>query len=158
MFLMALIFILLLGLIFGVILLLTRQTAEERSIDVRIAKLQNSQKEIAVPGPEMAAIVKHNRLSQVPWVDDLLQRWNLAQDLRLLIQQAESSWTVAGTLSSMLGLAVAGYGIGHYGLPGPWLPIPVAAFFAALPYLLLLLPAGPAAEEFQSVLARGQSI
>jgi tight adherence protein B len=86
----------------------------------------------------MAAIVKQNRLSQVPWVDALLQRWNSAHDLRLLIEQAESSWTVAGTLSSMAGLAVAGYGIGYYGLPGLWLPVPVAAFFAALPYLLLL--------------------
>jgi tight adherence protein B len=138
MFLMALIFVLLLLLIFGVILLLTRQTAAERTIDVRIAKLQNSQKEIAVPGPEMAAIVKQNRLSQVPWVDALLQCWNFAHDLRLLIEQAESSWTVAGTLSSMLGLGVAGYGIGYCGLPGLWLPVPVAAFFAALPYLLLL--------------------
>ena len=151
-FLMGLIFVLLLVLIFTLILLLTRQTSTERTIEGRIAKLQNSQNEIAVPGPEIAAIVKHNRLSESPWLDSLLQQWTLAHRLRLLIEQAESSWNVAGTLGSMAGLAIAGYGIGFYEMPGAWLPIPVAMTFAALPCLLLLYRRAQRLKDFNRYL------
>ncbi len=137
MFLMGLIFLLLLLLSFAVIWLITRQTATERTIEERIANLHNSQKENVVVDPESAAIVKHNRLSRIVWLDRLLQGWDLAQHLRLLIAQAESGWTVAGVLSSMVLLALAGYGIGYYELPSALIPIPIALAFAALPYLVL---------------------
>ena len=78
MFLMGLIFLLLLLLSFAVIWLITRQTATERTIEERIANLHNSQKENAVVDPESAAIVKHNRLSRIVWLDRLLQGWDLA--------------------------------------------------------------------------------
>jgi tight adherence protein B len=137
MFLMILVFLLLLLLSFTVILLITRQTAAERAIEGRIANLHNPQKDSAVPDPEAVAIVKHNRLSQFAWLDELLERWDLAHHLRLLIAQAESSWSVAGVLSGMLLLAAAGYGIGYYELPAGWLPVPVALALAAVPYLWL---------------------
>ncbi len=137
MFLMVLIFLLLLMLSFGVILVITRQTTAERTIEGRIANLHNSQKESIVADPETAAIVKGDRLSQISWLDNLLQRWDLAHHLRLLIAQAESSWSVAGVLSSMVLLAIMGYGIGYYELPTALLPIPVALAFSAAPYLFL---------------------
>ena len=137
MFLLSLVFLLLLVLSFGVILLMTRQTTEERTIEGRIAHLHNAQKARAATDPETAAIVKHNRLSRISWVDELLQRWDLAQHLRLLIAQAESSWSVAGTLTAMLLLAVLGCGIGYYELPNAFVAIPLAAALAAAPYLLL---------------------
>jgi tight adherence protein B len=137
MFLMVLVFLLLLLLSFAVILLMTRQTAAERTIEGRIANLHNSQKARSVAGPETAAIVKYNRLSQFIWLDQVLQRWPLAHHLRLLIAQAESSWSVAGMLSGMGLLAALGYGIGYYELPSALLPLPVALVAAAAPYLLL---------------------
>ena len=137
MFLMVLVFLLLLLLSFAVILLMTRQTAAERTIEGRIANLHNSQKARSVAGPESAAIVKYNRLSQFIWLDQVLQRWPLAHHLRLLIAQAESSWSVAGMLSGMGLLAALGYGSGYYELPSALLPLPVALVAAAAPYLLL---------------------
>jgi tight adherence protein B len=158
MFLMVLVFLLLLLLSFAVILLMTRQTAAERTIEGRIANLHNSQKARSVAGPETAAIVKYNRLSQFIWLDQVLQRWPLAHHLRLLIAQAESSWSVAGMLSGMGLLAALGYGIGYYELPSALLPLPVALVAAAAPYLLLRYRRAQRLKNFNRHLRAGHSL
>ena len=134
---MGLVFFLLLGLIFGVVLVVTRPTAAERTIAGRVARLQAGQDDDAGPDDQSSEIVKPTHLSEIPWLDALLRRWSLVQALQLLITQAESSWSVSGVLAGSVAMAAAGYAIGYYELPGAWLALLPALVFAASPFLFL---------------------
>jgi len=137
MFLMVAIFSLVLVLCFAVVMLVTRPTTAERVIEGRIARL--SDPPAGAPGPqdEVLQIVKHRRLSTLPWLDTALQSLRLAQRIELLIAQAESSWSVAGVLGGCTLLAVAGCAVGYYELPSPLYALLPGIAFALSPLLLL---------------------
>ena len=137
MFLMVLVFGVVLVLTFGVVLLMTRPTSAERTIEGRIAKLQAAPAAAASNEDESSTLIKQTRLSTVPRIDAMLQRWQWMYKIHLLIEQAESSWTVAGVLACSLGLGVLGYGVGCYELPGAWLAFVPALALAASPFLAL---------------------
>ena len=88
MFLIGFIFVVVLLLSFGVVLLMTRPTKAERVIEERIAKLSGRQTGAAGLRDEAAEIIKPTRLSELPWLDAVLQDFRPAQSLQLLIAQA----------------------------------------------------------------------
>ncbi len=137
MFVIVTVFLLVLALSFTVVLLITRPSATQRVIENRIAKLNGSLGSAAVPAEEVIQIVKQRRLSDLPWVDALLQNVRLAQRVELLIAQAESSWSVGGVLGSCGLLGVAGCAVGYYELPNAICALLLGIVFAALPLLLL---------------------
>jgi tight adherence protein B len=137
MFLIALLFLVFLLLTFTVVVLVTRPTAAERTIDVRMARLNESPRQTVPPAGEALGLVKLDRLSRIGWLDDLLQGWNPAQRLHLLIMQAESPWTVTGVLLASLGLACIGYAVGVYAAPNALLALVVSMACAAFPCLIL---------------------
>lgn len=148
MFLIGLVFCFVLLLTFVVILLLTRPTAAERVIEGRIARLGASQPGIAGLKDEIAELVKRTRLSEVSWLDTLLRKISLVEKIQLLISQAKSSWSVGGVLGSSLMMAVFGYIIGLYELPGAAIALVPALALAALPFLLLRLRGARRLKEF----------
>lgn len=137
MFLMGLIFFVVLLLTFGIVLVMTRPTAAERTIEGRIAKL------LPMPGnsepmdDDSSVIIKQTPLSKNPRLDTLLRRWKLVKKIQKLIARAESLWSVSGVLAWSLGLAVAGYAIGYYELPNLAIALLPALGCAALPFLFL---------------------
>ena len=136
MFLIALLFVVLLLLTFGVIAVLLRPTAAERVIDGRMANLSAAAKD-SLPAAAEPGLVKQRRLSRVDWLDDLLQSWSPAHRLQLLIAQAESPWTVPGILLGTLLLACFGFTAGLYLLPSAPLALAVSITAAMTPYLVL---------------------
>ncbi len=137
MFLMGLIFFLVLLLTFGVVLVMTRPTSAERTIEGRIARLRGGSKAGGEVEEDSSAIIKQTRLSENPWLDALLRRWSLGQTIQRLIAGAQSLWSVSGVLAWSLGLAAAGYALGYYELPSLAIALLPAAVFAALPFLFL---------------------
>jgi tight adherence protein B len=137
MFLMGLVFFLVLLLTFGVVLVVTRPTSAERTIEGRIARLRGAPSAASETEGDSSAIIKQNRLSEIPWLDRLLRRWSLGKTIQLLIARAQSLWSVSGVLAWSLGLAVAGYGVGYYELPSLAIAGLPALFCAALPFLYL---------------------
>ena len=137
MFLIALIFVVVLLLSLGVILLVTKPTRTERAIEGRITRLRNFRSGAALLKEETAGILKHIRLSDLPWLDQLLRRWALIRKLHLLIQQAESSWSVAGVLVSSGLLAAGGFALGYYELSSTLVALVPALALAVSPFLLL---------------------
>jgi tight adherence protein B len=137
MFLIVTVFLLVLGLSFLVVLLVTRPSTAERRIEGRIAKLSGE----VIDGPgapdEMVQIIKHRHLSELPWLDAFLQTRRLAQRVDLLIKQAESSWSVGGVLGGCAALGAAGFAVGYYELPNPIFAFLPGMAFAASPLLLL---------------------
>jgi tight adherence protein B len=137
MFLNSLIFGGVLLLTFAVIFVVIRPTASERTIEGRIAKLRNAADPTPIPAEDGTALIKLTHLSQIACLDFALQRFSWAHRLQLLIEQAESSWSVPKVLGGALGLAFAGYAVGAYELPGGWLPLLPAAVLAAAPFIVL---------------------
>jgi tight adherence protein B len=134
MMLIILVFIFVLLLTFTVIVVLTRPSTVERTVEGRVSHIQPGNVYFADDVPE---IFKHTRLSEIDWLDNFLQRWNKAHEIRLLITQAESSWGVTTVLVSTLVLAAVGYGVGYYELPNWMTDSVVACAFALGPYLYL---------------------
>ena len=137
MFLTLTIFLLVLLLSFGVIMLVTRPTLAERTVEGRIARLSGPSSASADPPDDVLEIIKQTRLSELPWLDTLLQSVRLAQRIQLLISQAESSWTVGGVLVGCVVLGAVGYAIGYYELPSFLYALLPSLAFAVLPLLLL---------------------
>lgn len=137
MFLIGMVFLGILVLTFGVVLLVTRPTATERTIEGRIAKLNAAPVGTAWLEDENSEIIKHTRLSEIPWLDNLLRRCAIGPRIHLLIEQAESSWSVAGVLACSLALAAVGGAIGYYELPQFALALAIALVFAVSPFLVL---------------------
>jgi tight adherence protein B len=122
---------------FAVIVVMTRPSAAERTIADRITKLRSSAEQGSTSDTGVSQIIKVDHLSPNPLLDSLLQRYPLSHRLQLLIEQAESSWSVSGLLAASLALAGAGYGIGYYELQGAALALIPSIVFALAPLLLL---------------------
>jgi tight adherence protein B len=137
MFLIATVFLLVLGLSFAVVMLLTRPSTTERVIEGRIAKLSSPGGSEQEQQEEVVQLIKQRRLSDLPWLDGLLQSVRLAQRIELLIAQAESSWSVGGALGSCTLLGVIGCAAGYYEIANPICALLLGAGLAALPLLLL---------------------
>lgn len=137
MFLNVLIFVAVLLLTFAVIFLVIRPTASERTIEERISKFRDTAEAGPAPTEEGTPLIKLTRLSQIAFFDSLLQRFRLAHRMQLLIEQAESPWSVPKILGGTLVLAFGGYAIGCYELPGLCLPFLPAIILATTPFLVL---------------------
>ena len=137
MFVMVAVFVSVLALCFTVVMVATRPSSAERVIEGRIARLSGAQSGGSDAPDQFVAIVKQRRLSAFPWLNAQLRSLRPAQQIDLLIQQAESSWTVGGVLTGSLLLAAAGFGLGYYGLPQTVYALIPALVFASLPLLLL---------------------
>jgi len=137
MFLIVTVFLLVLLLSFVVVMLATRPTAAERTIQGRIAKLSGQSGAAANLQDELSQIVKQRQLSKLRWLDEVLKKISLAQRIQLLIAQAESSWTVSGVLGGSVVLGALGFGAGYYELSSALVSLMPGVACAASPFLLL---------------------
>ena len=133
----AFIFVAVLLLTFALILLATRPSASERAIEGRIAKLHVPSNEGPAPEAEPTQLIKVSHFSTAPWMDGLLQGFLWAHRLQLLMDQAESSWSVSGFLAGVCAAVTTGYVLGFYFLSGAVLALIPAAFSAVVPFLIL---------------------
>lgn len=129
------IFGLLLALTFFVVYFVTRPSSEERAIQNRVSSILVSPADTYLG--EVPEFLKHTKLSQIDWLDKILQGWNLAHQIRLLLAQAESSWSVPMVFAGSLASAVIGFGISYTWLPELSVCAVISILFAALPFFLL---------------------
>src|SRR5208283_3574566 len=101
-----LLFILLTAVTFAVVMFFTRPSATDRAIERRLAGVQMAGKGDALAGSGEGELLKHTNLSEIKWLDELLERWSTAHKISLLLAEAESSWSVSTVLaaSALLGL------------------------------------------------------
>ncbi len=124
------VFVLVLVVTFTLVMLLTRPTATDRSINKRVAELKVADSREIYMGSGMPEFLKHTKLSDVVWIDQLLQRWDVAHSLRLLLAQAESSWSVSTVLIASVALGAMAGGIAHFWIVD-WIPDLVFGILAA---------------------------
>ena len=92
------VFALILAVAFVVLLVALRPSASEKAVEDRLRTIERVSGG-AVPD-EVADLLRREKLSNVPWIDELMQQVPLFHRLHNLLTQAESSWT-AGMLISL---------------------------------------------------------
>jgi len=151
MILLCLVFMLVLGLTFAVVMILTRPSAEDRVIEGRMAGIQAASSGIFL-GEGVAEIFKRTQLSEIGWLDALLQHWNVSHKIRLLVSQAESSWSVPVVLAISAGCGAAGFAISYYYLPELIASILVGLVSLFLPFVYLNVLRGRRLKRFNQAL------
>jgi len=97
-------------------------------------------------------MLKGTKLSRIVWIDRLLQRWDTFHTLRLLLAQAESSWSVATVLMASLVLGAMAYGIALYWVKDPVPSLIVGLLGASLPTLALRWKRASRLQKFDKAL------
>lgn len=133
----AILFLVLVPVVFGVALLAMRPTKAEKSVQDRLTMIEKQSLGVT-SDEEITDILKRESLSDVPWLDQLLQALPFTARLRLLLSQADSSWTVGKLLFGSLLLALVAFWVGTFKIPT--LPLAAAAgvFAGAVPYIFLV--------------------
>ncbi len=152
MFLMVLTFVCVLVLTLSALLLLTRPTAADRSIEGRVAGIQLTATQEIYLGDGVPEFLKRTKLSEIDWLDNLLKRWNLAYKIELLIAQAESSWTVPMVLGGSVLSAAFGYFVAYVWMGDISVCVVIGILFCALPFFVLQMKRGRRLRRFNQAL------
>ena len=138
---------------FGLVVVLTSGSPEEKSIGLRMAAIRAPAKAINDMTPVAAQLFKATRTSKVAWLEAILERFQFSRKLQIRIMQAHSSTTVGTLILSSLGLALFGYAIVWFFVPIALIDIVAAAALAMLPFGLLSFKRSRRISAFNNVLA-----
>jgi len=99
------VFIFLAVITFVIVMFFTRPSATARVVERRLAGVQLPGG-IVPTGEEAVEFLKRTSLSEIKWLNKLLEGWGTAHKISLLLAQSESSWSVSTVLlaSAVLGL------------------------------------------------------
>ncbi len=131
----ALAFILFAAMTFSIVMYITRPSATDRTIKIRLGKMQASAK--GLPEAPNTECLKRTNLSEIYWVDSLLQRWPAAHKISVLLAQARSTWSVSTVLFASTILGTMGFSIGYYWALQLVPALAIGALAALLPLLVL---------------------
>jgi tight adherence protein B len=100
-------FLFMLVMIFGIFAFTMRPTAEQRSVNKRLASLR-AQSGQGGAGDEQDLLLKEPAPGNFGWLEDMLQQFPVTEKVQLLILQAHSGTTFGTLLATSFGLAIAG--------------------------------------------------
>jgi tight adherence protein B len=132
---------------FVLVIAMTRQSAEEKIVDQRMASIHISQKK---DGLEAAQLLKATRKRS--WLDGILLRFQFGKTVQARILQANSSSSVGGLILTSLGLLIAGFGITWLFAPMVLIDIGAGAALSVLPYGILSFKCKKRISSFNAVL------
>ena len=119
---------------FLLVIVMTRQSPEEKMVGERMASIHISSKRDGLT-LEAAQLLKATRTSS--WLDKTLLRFRFAKTLQARILQANSSSSVSGFILTSLGLLIAGFAITRVFAPMLLIDTAVGAVVSLLPYGIL---------------------
>ena len=120
---------------FSIVMYLTRPSATDRTVKSRLARLQTAGK--LLPQDQTTECLKRTNLSEIEWVDQLLQHWAAAHKISVLLAQAHSSWTVSTVLLAAAILGAMGFSIVYYWMLALVPALILGALAATFPILVL---------------------
>jgi tight adherence protein B len=119
---------------FLLVIVMTRESPEEKIVGERMASIHISSKRDGIT-LEAAQLLKATRTSS--WLDKILLRFRFAKTLQARILQANSSSSVSGFILTSLGLLIAGFAITRVFAPMLLIDTAVGAVVSLLPYGIL---------------------
>ena len=138
---------------FGLVIAMTRPSAQEKTIEQRMALIYLSAQDRALAIPESEQLLKATRRGRFGWLDEILESFAFAQTLNRRILQASSSTTVGTLILTSLGLFFAGYALAWVFAPMVLLDIAGGALLSGLPYGILSFKRSRRIKAFNAALA-----
>jgi len=147
-----LLFLVLVPVLFGIVILVMRPTKAEKSVQERLTMIEKSSLGVTTTEEEMSDILKKESLSDVPWMDQILQILPFSQRLQVLLTQADSQWTVGKLMVGSVLLALVVFWIATF--KAPTLPLAAAAGLVSgvIPYLYLIGKRAARLHRFEELL------
>ena len=130
-------FLILVPVVFGVALIVMRPTKAEKSVQDRLTMIEKQSLGVT-SDEEITDILKRESMSDVPWLDQLLQALPFTARLQLLLSQADSSWTVGKLLFGSLLLALVAFWVATFKIPTLPLAAGVGVVAGMAPYMYLV--------------------
>jgi len=138
---------------FALVVMLTRQSPEEKTLDQRMALIQTLPRNEIDIAPETTQLLKATKSGKFGWFEQVLERYQFSQRLQLRIKQANSSTTVSTLILTSLCLFLAGYGIAWFFAPMVLVDLAAASGLGFLPYGILSFKRSRRINAFNAVLA-----
>jgi tight adherence protein B len=137
---------------FFLVLLMTRRTARDQSMDRRMEAIHAAGGDLvaATNSPVMLKVKSTGRLGAL---EAILQKYTFGQFLQMNLMQANSSATVSMLLIFSLGLSVISFGVLWIFAPILFVDLPAAIFLGFIPYWTLRLRRSRRINAFNNVLA-----
>ncbi|MBZ5521804.1 MAG: type II secretion system F family protein [Acidobacteriia bacterium] len=144
-----LLFAVMLIVIFAVVMIVTRPTARERTVEKRLTEVASG---AGTPSGHPEDLLKTTRDREIPLFDELFRRLSVTRNLNDLITQAQSQWTVSRLLGAMLVIFAAVFFLASWWLPFLLLRLALAALLALTPYAMLHLQRKRRFSRFEALL------
>ncbi len=140
---------LLLLLTFGVTILVMKPTKSEKAVQQRLRMIEG----LSTPaGEDMQGILKQEAISDVQWLNEIMQQFSLFVKLRRLLIQAESKWTVGKLIFGSIFLAICATWGATLWAPAAGLAVVVGLVAGSGPYVYLIQKRAMRFRRFEELL------
>jgi len=144
------VFIGILVITFVVMMVMLRPTATEKTLEKRLRTIERASAG-AIP-EEAGDLLRQEKLSDIPWLNEMMLEWNRLRKLQQLLHQAESNWTVGKLISMTLVLLVVGTWVANFRAPSIVLALIAGAGLSSLPVLTLYFKRWRRLNKFEELL------
>ena len=144
------VFIGILVITFVVMIVMLRPTATEKTLEKRLRTIERAS--VGAIPDEVADLLRQEKLSDIPWLNEMMLEWGSLRKLQQLLHQAESSWTVGKLISLTLILMVAGTWVVSFRAPTIVLALLAGAGLGAIPMLTLYFKRWRRLRKFEELL------
>lgn len=144
-------FLAILGATFGLVIAMTRESPEEKTIAQRMASIHTLQKDKA-GAQESEQLLKQADAGRFAWMEEMIAPYPWVQAMQKRILQAGSSTTVTNLILASLGWFITGYIMAWLFAPMLLIDIPAGAALGSLPYGVVSFKRGRRISAFNAVL------
>jgi len=127
-----LIFVVVVVLSFSAVLYITRPSSQEKQLQQRLDDISVGSVRTMEEQPELLKTVSY---SDIPLLDALLKRFSVTRNLKDLIAQANSQWTVGRLVASTALIFASVIWLGSFWIPSLPLRLVLAAALCSAPYV-----------------------
>lgn len=144
------VFVAILAVTFIVLIVALRPTTSEQDLQKRLRTIERA----SVGGipDEATDLLRQEKLSDIPWLNDLMLQIGGFRKLQRLLTQAESSWTVGTLVSLSVVLLVAGTWIASLRAPSFPLALIVGIALSSVPFIYLYAKRWKRLRRFEELL------
>ncbi|MBZ5543066.1 MAG: type II secretion system F family protein [Acidobacteriia bacterium] len=143
------VFMALMGLTFVVLIVAMRPSESEKALQQRLRTIEHASTGAV---DEATDILRQEALSDIPWLNDLMEQVPILRRLQHLLTQAESTWTVGTLVSGSLVLAVLATWLASYRAPTFLLALLVGVAVGAIPFAYLFFKRWSRLRRFEELL------
>ncbi len=144
------VFVAILFVTFIVLIVAMRPSASEKAVEQRLRTIERAS--LGVVPDDAIDLLRQEKLSDVPWLNDLMLQVPMFRSMQHLLTQAESTWTVGTLVSLSVVLFVGGTWIASFRAPVFVLAVAGGIILGSVPFVFLLAKRWKRLRKFEELL------